>query len=247
MEYMEGGELFDYIVKCKKYLIVNSEYPNLRLVKYSNRSLAVSNTFTSSILFTGISNLKICWLIMIRRLGLWILVFRILTGKIRNLRQRVGRRAMLLLKWFRVKIDMKPLWSIYGAVVSFCMPCCVGVCRFKILKRPNCIRKYWLANIKCLSSCLKTQRICWRIYWTLILLNDSTLIKSENTDGGMYHLPLLIFPTELLLGIIGFQLMMRFSKRLSSLDLNISSPKNVLRLTGTMIVQRHITFCLKST
>ena len=59
MEYMEGGELFDYIVKCKKYLIVNSEYPNLRLVKYSNRSLAVSNTFTSSILFTEISNLKI--------------------------------------------------------------------------------------------------------------------------------------------------------------------------------------------
>jgi hypothetical protein len=59
MEYMESGELFDYIVKCKKYLIVNSEYLNPRPVKYSNKSSAALSTSTSSILFTGISNLKI--------------------------------------------------------------------------------------------------------------------------------------------------------------------------------------------
>ncbi len=48
MEYMEGGELFDYIVKCKKYLISNSEYPNRRPVKYSNKLSAVSSTSTNS-------------------------------------------------------------------------------------------------------------------------------------------------------------------------------------------------------
>jgi hypothetical protein len=48
MEYMEGGELFDYIVKCKKYLISNLEYPNPRPVKYFNKLLAALSTSTNS-------------------------------------------------------------------------------------------------------------------------------------------------------------------------------------------------------
>lgn len=48
MEYMEGGELFDYIVKSKKYIPTYSGSPNPKPVRSSTRSSAASNTCTNS-------------------------------------------------------------------------------------------------------------------------------------------------------------------------------------------------------
>lgn len=38
MEYMEGGELFDYIVKSKKYHTLYSEFPRMRPAPSSSSS-----------------------------------------------------------------------------------------------------------------------------------------------------------------------------------------------------------------
>jgi len=38
MEYMEGGELFDYIVKSKKYHPLYSEFPRMRPAPSSSSS-----------------------------------------------------------------------------------------------------------------------------------------------------------------------------------------------------------------
>ena len=159
----------------------------------------------------------------------------------------MDRHATLLLKWFKEKIVTKLSWLTFGAVVSSSMPCCADVCRFKILKPPNFTRKYWLANTKCLSFCLKTQKTCWLISWTLIPLKDSILIKSENTDGGMSHPQQSISLTESSLDITGFQSMMKSSKRQLGSDFSISSLKNAYKLTGTMTARQRIICCLKDT
>ncbi len=176
-----------------------------------------------------------------------ILVFQIPTEKMKSLKPRADHRATLLLKWFKEKIVTKLSWLTFGAAVSSSMPCCADACRFKILKPPNCTRKYWPANTKCLSSCLKTQKTCWPTSWTLTPLKDLILIKSENTDGGMSHPQQSISPMESSLDITGFQSMMKSWKRQSNSDFSISSLKNASKLTGITTAQQLITCCLKDT
>jgi hypothetical protein len=83
MEYMESGELFDHIVKCKKYLPRHPGSPRTRPAPSSSRSSAASSTSTASTSSIAISSPRISSLTTTARFGSSTSAFRIPTGKVR--------------------------------------------------------------------------------------------------------------------------------------------------------------------
>lgn len=122
--------------------------PNQKRVRYFIRLLGALSICINLILCTGIWNLKICWLIMIKLSGLLTSVYLIPIGSKKDWRLPVGRLVTRRLKWLKGKISMKQSWWIFGVVELYFMQCCVVVCHLRTHKHQNSTKRFSQVNTK---------------------------------------------------------------------------------------------------
>lgn len=210
MEYMQGGELFDYIVKSKKYLCVHVGSLSLKPAKYFSRLLGVLSISISSISYIETSNPRTCSSITIKLFVLSILVYQIPIAKKKDLRLPVALHAMQLPKWLRGRINMRLFSLIFGVVELFFMRCYVVVFLLRTLRHQNSIKRFYQGSIRFPNIYQKMLKIFFPKSSILTLRKDLESSKFANTNGGNWVSLRKVFHMELLLVIIEFQLMTQF-------------------------------------